>query len=118
MDRGGPEGGVRRLVREVRGHAEEWRDNLDAPPGPQRFAELLGKHLQDFGTCEGHFARLMDGSTAPQTRRLLQAAFSREGSWPQVPVAQSTVAREGLNLQAACRVVVMLHLEWHPGNVD
>ncbi len=106
------------LVREVRGHAEEGRENVDAPPVPQRFAELLGKHLEDFGSREGHFARLMDGSTAPQTRRLLQAAFSRDGSWPQVLVAQSTVAREGLNLQAACRVVVMLHLEWNPGNVE
>jgi len=104
------------LIREVCGHAEERPD--DSVSGYPRLRELLREHLGDFGARESHFARLMDGSTAPRTRRLLQSAFSREGSWPQVLVAQSTVAREGLNLQAACRAVVMLHLEWNPGNVE
>jgi hypothetical protein len=80
--------------------------------------ERLALHLNDFGNREGHFARLMDGSTAAQTRSLLQSAFNREGSWPQVLVAQSLVGREGLNLHRACRMVVMLHLEWNPAHVE
>lgn len=78
----------------------------------------LAEHLLDFAGREGHFARLMYGDTAPQTRRLLQAAFNRAGSWPQVLVAQSLVGREGLNLHQACRMVVLLHLEWNPAHVE
>lgn len=78
----------------------------------------LTEHLFDFAGREGHFARLMYGNTAPQTRRLLQAAFNREGSWPQVLVAQSLVGREGLNLHQSCRMVVLLHLEWNPAHVE
>ncbi|AVA13499.1 DEAD/DEAH box helicase family protein [Sphingopyxis sp. MG] len=78
----------------------------------------LTEHLFDFAGREGHFARLMYGNTAPQTRRLLQAAFNREGSWPQVLVAQSMVGREGLNLHQSCRMVVLLHLEWNPAHVE
>ena len=78
----------------------------------------LAEHLFDFAGREGHFARLMYGNTAPQTRRLLQAAFNREGSWPQVLVAQSLVGREGLNLHKSCRMVVLLHLEWNPAHVE
>jgi hypothetical protein len=103
------------LLREVRSGNED--DDAEVSAGPD-LTELLNRHLADFGAREGHFARLMDGHTAPQTRRLLQAAFNRTGSWPEVLVAQSAVGREGLNLQTACRVVVMLHLEWNPGNVE
>jgi len=109
------------LLREVRSGDNDDEDDEDddakssEAPG---LTELVDRHLADFGAREGHFARLMDGSTAPQTRRLLQAAFNRSGSWPEVLVAQSAVGREGLNLQTACRAVVMLHLEWNPGNVE
>jgi superfamily II DNA or RNA helicase len=78
----------------------------------------LAEHLLDFAGREGHFARLMYGDTAPQTRRLLQAAFNRAGSWPQVLVAQSLVGREGLNLHQSCRMIVLLHLEWNPAHVE
>lgn len=78
----------------------------------------LAEHLLDFAGREGHFARLMYGDTAPQTRRLLQAAFNRAGRWPQVLVAQSLVGREGLNLHQSCRMIVLLHLEWNPAHVE
>lgn len=80
--------------------------------------QLLSNHLAEYSGREGSFARLLYGQTTPQTRRLLQAAFNREGSWPMVLVAQSTVGREGLNLQEDCRTVVLLHAEWNPGVVE
>lgn len=104
------------LLREVRSGVDD--DDDDTPLASPALTELLDRHLADFSVREGHFARLLDGDTAPQTRRLLQAAFNRSGSWPEVLVAQSAVGREGLNLQTACRAVVMLHLEWNPGNVE
>lgn len=78
----------------------------------------LVAHLADYSGREGNFARMMSGSTAPQTRRLLQAAFNRPASWPMVLLAQSRVGREGLNLHEACRTVVLLHAEWNPGIVE
>ena len=69
----------------------------------------------DFATRRGGFARLLQGSTRLDTRRLLQAAFNRLHSFPRVLVAQSIVGREGLNLHEACRVVLLLHPEWNPG---
>ena len=78
----------------------------------------LASYLQDFSGREGNFARMMSGTTPPQTRRLLQSAFNRASSWPMVLVTQSRVGREGLNLQEACRTVVMLHAEWNPGIVE
>ncbi|WP_313607817.1 DEAD/DEAH box helicase [Rhizobium sp.] len=78
----------------------------------------LELYLQDYSGREGNFARMMSGSTAPQTRRTLQSAFNRASSWPMVLVAQSRVGREGLNLHEACRTVVLLHAEWNPGIVE
>jgi hypothetical protein len=101
----------RSLIEEVEGGG----DAEDAVPDPEA---RLKAHLQDFGGREGHFARLMDGRTAAQTRLLLQTAFNREASWPRVLVAQSLVGREGLNLQGACRFVVMMHLEWNPAHAE
>ena len=75
-------------------------------------------YLEDFAGNTGHFARLMSGETPAQTRHNLQTAFNRQASWPMVLVAQSRVGREGLNLQRACRVVVLLHSEWNPGIVE
>lgn len=69
----------------------------------------------DFATRRGGFARLLQGSTRLDTRRLLQAAFNRLHSFPRVLVAQSIVGREGLNLHEACRVILLLHPEWNPG---
>lgn len=90
----------------------------DDDDDPQGFQDRLAGYLSDFKGRDAHFARLMYGATSAQTRRLLQAAFNREGSWPAVLVTQSTVGREGLNLQFACRTVVMLHLEWNPAHAE
>lgn len=86
--------------------------------GPVERDKLLLAHLDDFSGNEGHFARFMWGKTTAQTRHNLQTAFNRQGSWPMVLVAQSRVGREGLNLQRACRVVILLHSEWNPGIVE
>ena len=72
----------------------------------------------EFSRTRGSFARLLDGSTEYPTRRLLQAAFNRQNSFPRVLIAQSIVGREGLNLHEACRVVLLLHPEWNPGVVE
>lgn len=94
-------------------------DGSDGSPSKDVTAlQLLSNHLNEYSGREGSFARLLYGQTAPQTRRLLQAAFNREGSWPMVLIAQSTVGREGLNLQEDCRTVVLLHAEWNPGVVE
>lgn len=80
--------------------------------------EILQHMKEEYGRTEGGFARLMNGSTKPPTRRLLQLAFNREHSHPKVLVAQSVVGREGLNLHEACRTVILLHAEWNPGIVE
>ncbi len=64
------------------------------------------------------FARMLYGGTPADTRRLVQLAFNRAAGEPHVLVAQSMVGREGLNLQEACRIVILLHLEWNPGVVE
>jgi hypothetical protein len=75
---------------------------------------VLERIDQEYSSRESHFARLMDGNTAPPTRQLLNFAFNRPHCRPSVLVAQSLVAREGLNLHLACRTVVMMHPEWNP----
>ncbi|MDB5412461.1 MAG: helicase [Rubritepida sp.] len=95
---------------------EEIRNSSSA--GKESRLQLLLNYLADYSGREGSFARLLYGQTTPQTRRLLQASFNREGSWPMVLVAQSTVGREGLNLHEECRTVVLLHAEWNPGVVE
>lgn len=82
------------------------------------WAGVIAKLDAEYGRPLGGFARLMHGNTAPESRRFLQLAFNRAGSFPQVLVAQSVVGREGLNLHGACRTVVLLHPEWNPGVVE
>ena len=89
-----------------------------SPEQDENRLQLLSRHLAEYSGREGSFARLLYGDTAPQTRRLLQAAFNREMSWPMVLLAQSAVGREGLNLHEECRTVVLLHAEWNPGVVE
>jgi len=60
----------------------------------------------------------MHGPTRNESRKMIQQAFNRPNSFPRVLVAQSVVGREGLNLHRACRVVILLHLEWNPGVVE
>lgn len=79
----------------------------------------LRKYLQEeFSAQRSRTSRVLEGSTPPPTRRLLQAAFNRPQSEPRVLIAQSMVGREGLNLHEACRVVLLLHPEWNPGVVE
>jgi hypothetical protein len=81
--------------------------------------ETIELRLNDeFNRPQGGFARLMYGGTRPDSRRMIQLAFNRHGSFPRVLVAQSLVGREGLNLQKACRTVILLHPEWNPGVVE
>jgi superfamily II DNA or RNA helicase len=83
-----------------------------------RWQEIAKRLSDEFLRPEGGFARLMDGSTRPHSRQMLQQAFNRHGSFPQVLVAQSLVGREGLNLHRECRAVILLHPEWNPGVVE
>jgi hypothetical protein len=73
---------------------------------------------EEFSPRRGGFARRLDGDVRQKTRRLLQAAFNRQHSYPRVLIAQSVVGREGLNLHEACRIVLLLHPEWNPGVVE
>jgi superfamily II DNA or RNA helicase len=90
--------------------------------GPVEAKELWGRLEprleEEFGGQRATFARFIYGATSQSTRRLIQLAFNRFDSAPKVLVAQSLVGREGLNLHEACRVVVLLHLEWNPGVVE
>jgi hypothetical protein len=124
-----PDWTTERLIVEVRGLVSELsqgaRDSFDGEcsesPHSDRAEtplQVLSDHLESFSRREGNFARLLYGRTAPQTRRLLQAAFNRESCWPMVLVAQSLVGREGLNLHEECRDVVLLHAEWNPGVIE
>ncbi len=72
----------------------------------------------EYTRTQGGFARLMNGATRPESRRMIQLAFNRAKSFPRVLVAQSLVGREGLNLHKSCRIVVLLHPEWNPGVVE
>jgi superfamily II DNA or RNA helicase len=93
-------------------------DEAEGNAASQFSEEILQRMEEEYGRNEGGFARLMNGSTKPPTRRLLQLAFNREHSHPKVLVAQSVVGREGLNLHEACRTVILLHAEWNPGIVE
>lgn len=93
--------------------AEEETSNAN-----EHWASVIKLLQAEYSSPRGGFARLMNGNTQPETRRLLQLAFNRKGSFPHVMVAQSLVGREGLNLHEACRTVVLLHPEWNPGVVE
>ena len=78
--------------------------------------DAVRDHLVEaFAPGRSTLARLLHGGTRYPTRRLLQAAFNRRNSFPNVLIAQSVVGREGLNLHEACRVVLQFHPEWNPG---
>jgi hypothetical protein len=91
---------------------------LDENEAAGLWKSLIQRLSDEYNRPEGGFARLMYGGTKPDTRRLLQLAFNRQGSYPKVLVAQSMVGREGLNLHEACRIVILLHPEWNPGVVE
>lgn len=99
------------------------RDNPDSDEevdGESQFAEqrwqtVVGWLNEEYSRRESDYARLMNGQTSAASRNLINLAFNRQHSRPSVLVAQSLVAREGLNLHLACRTVIMLHPEWNPG---
>ena len=86
-------------------------DRLDV----DRFLALLDIEPNE---VRSRFCRLMEGGTRQQSRRLIQAAFNRTHAYPRVLIAQSLVGREGLNLQEACRVMLLFHLEWNPAVLE
>ncbi len=100
------------------GLAPEDDADLDDEAAVRGWARLRTHLESEFTSQRGGLARTLDGRTRTPTRRLLQAAFNRKGSWPKVLVAQSTVGREGLNLHEACRVVLLFHPEWNPAVVE
>ncbi|WP_129992316.1 DEAD/DEAH box helicase [Rahnella sp. CFA14(1/10)] len=102
------------------------RDNPDSDEevdGESQFAEQRWQVVVDwlheeYSRRESDYARLMNGQTSAASRNLINLAFNRQYSRPSVLVAQSLVAREGLNLHLACKTVIMLHPEWNPGVVE
>jgi superfamily II DNA or RNA helicase len=80
--------------------------------------KTLQEYLENHTGNDGNFARLMEGKTNPQARRNMQASFNRPNSRLKVLVAQSQVGREGMNLQEACKTVILFHSEWNPGVVE
>ena len=97
---------------------EDGDGSLNEAEARKLWPQLELRLKEEFGGQRATFARFIYGPTPHSTRRLMQLAFNRPGSSPKVLIAQSLVGREGLNLHEACRVVVMLHLEWNPGVVE
>ena len=92
-----------------------WIRMIDEDEADNLWATLRDRIREEYQRTRGGFARFMYGGTSQHSRRIIQLAFNRPRSTPQVLVAQSMVGREGLNLHEACRMVVMLHPEWNPG---
>ncbi|SES87359.1 DEAD/DEAH box helicase [Thorsellia anophelis] len=109
------------LVSVLREHNEGDKNDdgeLDKYEAEELWSILYERIKEEYNSHDGKFARLLNGSTKPETRRLLQLAFNREQSFPKVLIAQSVVGREGLNLHQACRYVILFHPEWNPGVVE
>lgn len=64
------------------------------------------------------FSRLLIGETKPLTQRILQATFNQPGLNPRVLITQARVGSEGLNLQRACKCVLLFHLDWNPARIE
>lgn len=92
--------------------------DLDEGQATELWKTIEARLNEEYNRPQGGFARLMYGGTRPESRRMIQLAFNRRGSFPRVLVAQSLVGREGLNLHKACRTVILLHPEWNPGVVE
>ncbi len=101
-----------------RDSSEERGEEFDEEQAARAWNILEEHLLEGYSSQQGRFARLMNGETKPQTRRMIQLAFNRPNSFPRALVAQSLVGREGLNLHESCRIVVLLHPEWNPGVVE
>ncbi len=91
---------------------------IDDEEADKYWRNVTDRLKEEYSRTEGDFARLMNGDTPQSSRRLIQLAFNRPNSNPQVLIAQSLVGREGLNLHESCRIIVLLHPEWNPGVVE
>jgi hypothetical protein len=96
----------------------EDESEIDDERATEMWEDIEARLVEEYDRPQGGFARLMYGATSPASRRMIQLAFNRRNSFPNVLVAQSLVGREGLNLHRACRTVVLLHPEWNPGVVE
>lgn len=63
-------------------------------------------------------SQVLYGDVKASTRRVRQSTFNNAQLNPQVLIAQSAIASEGLNLHKACRTVVLFHLDWNPGRIE
>lgn len=91
---------------------------IDDDKATELWDQIEARLRGEYTRTQGGFARLMNGVTRPESRRMIQLAFNRAKSFPTVLVAQSLVGREGLNLHKSCRIVVLVHPEWNPGVVE
>ena len=64
------------------------------------------------------FSQVLYGDVKASTRRVRQSTFNNPQLNPQVLIAQSAIASEGLNLHRACRTVLLFHLDWNPGRIE
>lgn len=113
----------RLVLREAVGAREDDGSDDDIGPSRDSTSELVQwiegeAESERDGRVRSGFCRLLQGSSGWSTRRTMQAAFRRKGSFPHVLLAQSQVGREGLNLHDDCRVVVQLHAEWNPAILE
>lgn len=94
-------------------------DDDDASNRKDKIFDALGLG-KDKNMSRRHsaFCRLMDGNMKMSTRRIVQELFNNEDAFPKVLIAQSTVGREGLNLQEACRNIFIFHPEWNPAVIE
>ena len=107
---------VEAAFQELINHCSE--DDTENQSTQLSLATAVDALLEGIEGRQGHFASFLYGDTTPQTQRNLQYAFNRKKSWPKVLVAQSRMASEGLNLQSACRSIVMFHPEWNPATCE
>jgi hypothetical protein len=83
-----------------------------------RLAETLDTEQGYSTLSRSEFARELYGNGTAARKHVLQSLFNTSSVRPQVLVAQTRVAAEGLNLHRACRHVLFLHLDWNPATIE
>lgn len=78
----------------------------------------IEEDIPDRTSPRSSFARFMYGDMKTLTRGTLQYRFNQKGANPQILLAQTAVASEGLNLHEACRKIVLFHLDWNPARIE
>lgn len=98
---------------------DEQDESADKTNRKEKLFDALGLgEEKNMSRRHSAFCRLMDGEMKMSTRRVVQELFNREDAFPKVLIAQSSVGREGLNLQRACRKVYIFHPEWNPAVIE